>query len=62
MQYTQQCGLNENSLIFDVDCRSFCNVLLLLLQTLAKYLNIEQQAHWQLIQERTNQLCHVIMM
>ncbi len=28
----------------------------------AKYLNVEQRAHWLPIQERTNQLCHVIMM
>ncbi len=27
-----------------------------------KYLNVEQRAHWLPIQERTNQLCHVIMM
>ncbi len=36
--------------------------LQLLLQALAKYLNVEQQAHWLLIQKRTDQLCHVIMM
>ncbi len=30
---------------------------------IAKYLNVEQRAHWLPIQERTNQLdCHVIMM
>ncbi len=28
----------------------------------ASYLNIEQWAHWLLIQEKPNQLCHVIMM
>ncbi len=31
-------------------------------QALVIYLNVEQRAHWLLIQERTNQLCHVIMM
>ncbi len=29
---------------------------------IAKYLNAEQRAHWPPIKERTNQLCHVIMM
>ncbi len=34
----------------------------LLQQELVIYLNVEQRAHWLPIQERTNQLCHVIMM
>ncbi len=34
----------------------------LLQQTKARYLNIEKLAHWLLIQEKTNELCHVIMM
>ncbi len=34
----------------------------LLQQALVIYLNVEQWAHWLPIQERTNQLCHVIMM
>ncbi len=34
----------------------------LLQWALVIYLNVEQRAHWLLIQERTNQLCHVIMM
>ncbi len=38
----------------------FFSVLQLLQQALAKYLNVEQQAHWLLIQKRTNQLHHVM--
>ncbi len=34
----------------------------LLQQALVIYLNVEQRAHWLPIQERTNQLCNVIMM
>ncbi len=39
----------------------FLNALQLLQQALAEdeYLNVEQQAHWLLIQKQTNQLCHV---
>ncbi len=34
----------------------------LLQQALVIYLNVEQQAHWLPIQEKTIQLCHVIIM
>ncbi len=34
----------------------------LLQQALVIYVNVEQRAHWLPIQERTNLLCHVIMM
>ncbi len=39
-----------------VKVEGFWSVLLLLKKTLAKYLNVEQRAHWLPIQERTNQL------
>ncbi len=40
----------------------FWSALHLLQQTLVKYLNVEQRAHWLPIQERTSQLWLVIMM
>ncbi len=39
----------------------FLSVLQLLPNALAKYLNIEQRAHWLPIQEKTNQMWHVMM-
>ncbi len=36
-------------------------MLQLLQQALAKYLNVEQQAHWLLIKKGINQLRHVMM-
>ncbi len=61
MQYSQRYGLEEHSHILDVDFAVSEARYKLLQQALVIYLNVEQRAHWLPIQERTNQLCHVVM-
>ncbi len=52
MQYTQRYGLEEHSLILDVDFAVSEARYKLLQQALVIYLNVEQRVHWLSKQER----------